>query len=347
MVSRSDENGKFNCCVLYLSVAKNGMAFIESLSHDLIVSGRSEKTSVTYAGCIRTFERGIPVPLDRVEREHIARFLQDLAQARRLASSTIKNFVHALRFFYAQTMRRPDLVDGLRAPRITQRPAVVLSLDEVARLFDCIRCSSHFAIASLLYGTGMRLGEATSVTISDVDAARGLIVVRHTKSRRPRVVRLTQELLGILRDDWRARRPPKPLLFPGLDATGPVDPTGVQRALQRAAAAAGITKRVTPHTLRHTYATHLIEGGVDLHTVQLLLGHSSLFTTLRYLHVSNAHLAGRPIVLPSLLADPAPGAIAQVCAPRPRTRKLHPLSPVRASAEPNLQLKATLQIALL
>ncbi len=324
------------------------MEFIDTLTNDLIVSGRSEKTAVNYSGCIRAFANATPVPLDQVEREHIARFIRDLAQARELASSTIANFVHALRFFYGQTMRRPDLVDGLRAPRITQKPAVVLSPDEVTRLFDCIRCSAQFAIASLLYGTGMRLGEATSITVDDIDVARGLIIVRHTKSRRPRVVRLTQELLGILRDDWRARRPPKPLLFPGLDPTRPIDPSAVQHALRRAAAAAGITKRVTPHTLRHTYATHLIEGGVDLHTVQLLLGHSSLFTTLRYLHVSNAHLAGRPIALPSLLADPTPGVSVPVRSPgRQRTARRHPQSMLCRSSVPNAQPRTSLQLPLI
>lgn len=282
------------------------MSNIEMLIEDLTMAGRSSRTAATYAGCIRIFERTCGVPLAQVTRQDVAKFLGDLAQGRRLAPPTVKNFVFALRFFYIHTVRRPEVVEGLRSPRITPKVAVVLSVDEVNRLLECIRSTTMYTFASLLYGTGMRIGEALAVTVDDIDAARGVIVVRHTKTRRPRIVRMSTELLSRLRADWRARRPPRPLLFPGLHGSRPLDQSTIGRALRRAAEEAGITKRVTPHVLRHTYATHLIEGGVDLHTVQLLLGHASLFETLRYLHLSNAHLAGRSTVMSPLLGEVPP-----------------------------------------
>lgn len=280
------------------------MEYIETMMSDLAVGGRSQQTSKTYACCVRAFARTFKAPLTRAKRDDIALFIRGLTDERRLAPSSVKNFVFALRFFYSVTMRRPELVEGLRAPKVTAKPVTVLSIEEVTRLLESIQGNTLYTIASLMYGTGMRLGEAIAITVDDIDASRGLIVVRHTKTRRPRVVRLSTELLIRLREYWRARRPPMPFLFPGLDGTRPINTSVIQRGLRRAATAAGITKRVTPHVLRHTYATHLIEGGIDLHTVQLLLGHASLFETLRYLHLSDAHLAGRPTILPSLLADP-------------------------------------------
>lgn len=293
------------------------MANLDTMIQDLTLTGHSPRTAETYAMCLRAFERTIQLPAARATRANIAAFIRHITETRRLAPSSVKNFVCALRFFYERTARLPELVEGLRAPRVTPRPAVVLSVEEVTRLLECTRASSQYAIASLLYGTGMRLGEALAVTVDDIDASRGVIVVRHTKTRRPRIVRMSTELLGRLRHDWRLRRPPGPLLFPGADGTRPIDPSAVQHALRRAATAARITKHVTPHVLRHTYATHLIEGGVDLHTVQLLLGHSNLYMTLRYLHVSNAHLAGRPIILPALLADPRPDIGYALPSPQP------------------------------
>ena len=205
--------------------------------------------------------------------------------------------------FRAQiTLRKPAIVEGLKAPRVSSKTVVVLSPDEVARFLGGFRLPIYFAIASLLFGTGMRLGEALAVTVDDIDAARGVITVRHTKTRRPRVVRLTPELLRRLRDYWRATRPTRPLLFPGTDPTRHLDSSAVQKVFKRVATEVGLGKRVTPHVLRHTYATHMLEAGVDIHTVQLLLGHATLYMTLRYLHLSTAHLAGRQTPLPPLLA---------------------------------------------
>lgn len=268
---------------------------------DLTVAGKSPRTCEAYAACVTAFGRFISVPLDRADRADVAAFLAHLAYERRLAPSTVKINVCALRFFFEITLDRPSVVAGLRVPRVTPTVPEVLSCEEVTRLLDSFASLTQYTLASLLYGTGMRLGEGLAITVHDIDAARGIIVVRHTKTRRPRVARMSRELLGRLRHYWRMTRPPLPLLFPGKDPTRPLEHSTVQKAFKRAAAAAGLRKHVTPHVLRHTYATHMLESGVDIHTLQLLLGHSSLQNTLRYLHVSTAHLAGRVTELGPLL----------------------------------------------
>jgi len=260
---------------------------------DLTVAGKAPRTCEAYAACVAAFGRFISVPLDGAERADVAAFIAHLAYERRLAPSTLKINVCALRFFFEVTAGRPAVVSGLKLPRVPQTSPEVLSVEEVMRFIGAFRSLNQYTLASLLYGTGMRLGEALSVTVHDIDAARGVIRVRHTKTRRPRVVRLSGELLVRLRRYWRVARPPLPLLFPGRDPSRPMKASTVQKAFKRATADAGLRKRVTPHVLRHTYATHMLEAGVDIHTVQLLLGHSSLQNTLRYLHLSTAHLAGR------------------------------------------------------
>ena len=240
---------------------------LASFTTDLQLGGKSPRTCVTYTACVRYFAAHLNIAPADATREHIAAFVTHLAHERRMAPSTVKNHVCALRFYYEFTQRRPDLLDGLRIPRVTPKSVVVLSPEEIGRLLRCFRSATHFAIASLLYGTGMRIGEALAITTDDIDAARGVIVVRHTKNRRPRVARLTQELLSRLRHYWRVRRPPGPLVFPGKDPTRPIDPSAVQNAFKQAARLSGLTKPVTPHVLRHTYATHMLESGVDIHTV--------------------------------------------------------------------------------
>jgi integrase/recombinase XerD len=277
---------------------------LAALETDLSLSSKSPSTCTTYTACVRYFTAYIGKSLTQTERSDVVRFVRHISQERRLTPATVKTYVCALLFAFRVTLGRPDVVDGLKAPRVTPPLAVVLSPDEVSRLLASFRAPTYVALSRLLYATGMRLGEALAVTVDDIDAARGVIRIQHTKTRRPRVARLSACLLEVLRSYWREVRPPRPLLFPGRDPSRPLDPTAVTRAFHRAALSANISKSVTPHVLRHSYATHLIEGGVDIHTVQLLLGHASLSTTLRYLHLSTAHLAGRRPALSPLLGMP-------------------------------------------
>lgn len=278
-----------------------GRSFLEKLSSELTVAGKAPSTVHGYVACAREFVLHADTSVSRLGRDHIARFLVHLSEERGLAPSTLKVYVYAVRFLFSVTLGRPSLVRHLKAPRVTPPPAVVLSPAEVERFFAGFRVRTYRTLACLLYGTGVRLGEGLALTVADIDASRGVIRVTKTKVRRPRMARLSDALLSELRSYWRAVRPPGPLLFPGQDPRVPLNPTTVRQAFKRAAEDSGLPKAVTPHVLRHTYATHLLEAGVDLHTVQLLLGHANLSATLRYLHVSTAHLAGRLAPLHPLL----------------------------------------------
>lgn len=268
-------------------------SFLQDLETGLQLAGKAPATVHAYVGCVRDFLAFADVGVSRLRRDDIARFLVHLAGERQLEPSTVKVYVYAIRFMFEVTLGRSSMVKELKAPRVTPKPIVVLSPDEVERLIASFRSRVYRTIASLLYATGLRIGEALALTVEDIDAARGVIVVRNTKVRRPRLARLSQALLALLRSYWRDVRPRKPLLFPGLNPAVPVNQSTVQGAFKVASRDAGLHKEVTPHILRHTYATHLLETGTDIHTVQLLLGHANIAATLRYLHVSTAHLAGR------------------------------------------------------
>lgn len=268
---------------------------------DLILSGKAPRTRKAYLDCLRQLADFLGADPADATRDDLARFVDHVVRQRRCSPSTLNITMVALRLFYQATAKRPEVVEGLRSPRITQRVPEVLSDREVFDLLDSFRSLRHRTIATLLYATGMRLSEGLNITTGDIDADRGVIVVRQTKTRRPRLVRLSDELLYQLRRYWKITRPPGPLLFAGKDPQRPLNASAVQRAFKQAARDAGLTKRVTPHVLRHTYATHMLEAGVDLYTVQLLLGHAQIRETLRYLHLSTAHLAGRPTVTPPLV----------------------------------------------
>ncbi len=278
-------------------------SFLFDFGTALTLAGKSRATVHAYVGCVRDFIKYTGVDASDVAPEHISRFVTHLAHERRLEPSTIKVYVYAVRFLFEVTLSRAELVSDLKAPRVTPKPIPVLSPNETLRFIESFRSRVHKTIASLIYATGLRVGEALALTINDIDAQRGVIVVRNTKVRRPRLARLSKALLELLRNYWRDVRPTKPLLFPGLDPKVPLNQSSVQGAFQAATRDARLHKPVTPHVLRHTYATHLLEGGVDIHTVQLLLGHANLAATLRYLHVSTAHIAGKSIQLHPLLAD--------------------------------------------
>jgi site-specific recombinase XerD len=203
------------------------------------------------------------------------------------------NHVAALRFFFVRTLKRPEFRDFLPYPREPERLPTILSLDEVARLINASGNLFRRALLMTLYGTGMRRSEVVRLRVSDIDSQRMIIRVVQGKGGKDRDLPLKPELLETLRAYWRWRKP-KGYLFPSHDPRrGPEEPISdktVWHACRDAARRAGITKHVTPHTLRHSWATHLLEGGTDLRTIQVLLGHGDLETTARYIHLSQAHL---------------------------------------------------------
>lgn len=307
---------------------------LDTLMLDLRLGGRSPRTCRTYVACVRHLLTRLRAP-PRATRDELAAFVTYLRDTRGLSPQAIKNYVYAIRFYFTHTLRRPSLVRGLKAPRITPRPPVVLGAHEVPRLLEAFDSSTHRVIATLLYATGLRISEALALTVDDLDVARGVIVVRHTKTRRPRIARLTRALFEVLQRYWERERPRGSLLFPSRETGRALDSSALHRAFQVASKRSGLGKRVTPHALRHSYATHMLEAGVDLHTVQLLLGHSRISSTLGYLHVSTAHLAGRRIEPSPLLVEP--GTCVPAFTPTP-TLPLRPLErlPSAPSPQPDL-----------
>src|SRR6266853_5719275 len=226
--------------------------------------------------------------------EELRRYQLYLLHEKRLALGTVENSISALRFLYKKTLKRRDLAfDDLPFPKQAHKLPTVLSQDEVTRLIEAARNRMHRTILMLLYGTGMRRTEASRLKVSDIDSQRMVIHIHSGKGLRDRDVPLTPKLLEALRDYWRWKKP-RVYLFPSrMSAPGveqPISDKTVWNVCRAAATRAGIHKKLHPHTLRHCFATHLLEGGADLRTIQLLMGHSDLRETVIYIHLSKRHM---------------------------------------------------------
>lgn len=214
----------------------------------------------------------------------------------------------ALQFLYRFTLKQDERFERLPCARAPKRLPTILSTDELRRLFDVVaRHPKHKALLFTLYGAGLRISEALGLRPGDIDGQRMFIHVRGGKGNKDRMVRLSPHLLAVLRDYWRQCRPGSWLFPQDRDPSRAMDPATAERMVTRAARRAGITRaRVSPHTLRHCYATHLLEAGTDLRSIQMLLGHANLKTTARYTHVSDQHL--RSVVSPLDRLYPAPAS---------------------------------------
>lgn len=204
---------------------------------------------------------------------------------------TMNSIVAALRFFFTHTLDRPDLARKLIRTAHARKIPVVLSLAEVKRLLEATTCLKHQAALSVAYGAGLRVAEVSTLKVSDIDSKRMLLRIERGKGGRYRNAMLPEGLLPLLRDWWRAGRQLGVMhadgwLFPGRNATVPISTRQLYRIVVEAAEAADIAKRVGPHTLRHSFATHLLEDGVDIRVIQALLGHAKLNTTAFYTQVA-------------------------------------------------------------
>jgi integrase/recombinase XerD len=230
---------------------------------------------------------------DKLGPEEIRAFLVDLVEQKKVSWPYYKQVLTSLRFLYRHVLHRGEVVEDVRCPRPEKRLPVVLSVDEVARFFQVITSLKHRTILMLAYGAGLRISEAVAVRLSDIDRQRNVIRVQQGKGKKDRYTVLSPALLEILdRYCWAAR--PKDLLFPSRSKDRPMTYSTVEEVCIRARQAAGIDKRISPHTLRHSFATHLLEAGTDLRVIQVLLGHASPRTTAIYTHVSTA-LIGKTV----------------------------------------------------
>lgn len=244
--------------------------------------------SYTYhLACFAKFHGRSP---EQLGPEEIRAYQVHLVTVKKVSWSTFNQTVCALRFFYRITLPRPWHVEMIPFGKQPKTLPVVLGGDEVQRFLACVPNSFYRTVLTTLYAAGLRLQEGLHLRLTDIDSARMLLQVRHGKGAKERIVPLSPRLLQELREHWLRTTPrPTTWLFPGRHGQ-PYSETNIQKVCHRAAAAAKLNKRVTPHTLRHSYATGLLEAGVDLLTIQKLLGHRSFSTTLIYLHVRQPYM---------------------------------------------------------
>jgi site-specific recombinase XerD len=257
----------------------------------LELRGMSPKTLRLYVDCVARFARHFGRSPEQLGTEEIRTYLLYLIHERKVAWGTYKQALAALRFLYRWVIEQGELVQDIRAPRPERRLPVVLSFEEVHRFFAAIPSFKHRTILMTAYAAGLRISEASGLRVGDIDSQRMVIRVVQGKRKKDRYTILSPLLLQMLRHYWWAARPTD-YLFPGRGRTGHVTSSTVQRACLEAQQAAGLSKQVTPHTLRHSFATHLLEAGTDLRVIQELLGHASPRTTAIYTHVSTK-LIGR------------------------------------------------------
>ena len=252
----------------------------------------SSETTRAYLFAVKDFAGYFGKRPDKLGQEHLRQYQLHLLNDRKLAAKTIVGRISALRFFFVKVLRRPYREIDLVYPKRPERLPVILSEEEVARLMESAITSYHRVILMTLYGTGLRREELCRLKVSDIDSQRMVVHVRQGKGNKDRDVTLSPRLLEVLRAYWKWRKP-KTYLFPSLyrkRPEQPIDSKTVWHAVREAARRAGIKKKVSPHLLRHSWATHLLERGTDLKTIQVLLGHVDLEATTIYLHLSQRHL---------------------------------------------------------
>lgn len=262
-------------------------ALRERMRDDMRIRNYSPHTQTCYISHVRRFAEHFKISPDKLGPQHIREYQAYLLN-QGASHDTLNNLGSALRFFYKITLRRPLMIDHIPLPKRSRKLPTVLSRKEVARLLEALPNLKHRAMLNVLYGCGLRVSELVNLQIPDIDSERMFVIVRQGKGKKDRMVPLSARLLEVLREYWRAYQP-KPWLFPGLPASRPITNRSVLRVCRNAAEKAGIEhKNVTPHTFRHSFATHLLESGTNVRAIQLLLGHSSLGTTAHYTHVSQA-----------------------------------------------------------
>ena len=268
-----------------------------------------------YIQAVERFAKYFRTPPDQLNQSHVRTYQAYLLRERKLGPRTVKLHVSALRFFFVKTLKRPYMLEDLPFPKVPRRLPAILTTDEVTRLIDGAR---NLTDRTMLMVLGMRNAELRHLQVRDIDSRRMLIHIQHGKGGRDRYVPLSARLLETLRVYYRWMRP-KTWLFPGTienwRADKPITAKVAWAACRSAATRAQLAKRVSPHLLRHSYASHLVEAGADLRTVQLLLGHVKLEHTIIYLHLSQRHLQA--------VANPLDALTISAPDTARRTRRLH------------------------
>lgn len=290
---------------------------MQRMREELVRRNYAATTIQSYLKAVEHFGEHVNAPLDQLGPDDIRSYHAHLLEDRKLAVNTVVLNVCALRFLYIRVLKRRDMKEDLPYPKQRQRLPVILSPGEVAQLIGAASNLYHRTILMTLYSTGVRRAELCRLKVSDIDSKRMMVRVVQGKGGIDREIPLSKKLLAALREYYRWMRP-QTYLFPGTvngsRADKPITPKVVWQAVREACTRAGIKKRVSPHSIRHCFATHLLESGADLRSIQMMLGHSDLEATTVYLHLSRRHLQAA--------ANPLDQIITPSTAQVPRSRRL-------------------------
>ena len=271
----------------------------QRMLEDLQIRHYSPTTIRIYLHSIAEFARHFRQPPDQLGPEHIRQYQLFFMKEKQVSLSTYIQMVCALRFFYTHTLGRKVPIDRIPFPRRERKLPLILSREEAKAVLEAPRTFRDRALLAVLYGCGVRVSEVTQLKLTDIDARRHVVWVRQGKRRKDRQTLLSPKLLELLRAYWRVERPQE-WLFLSARGNRPLSAKTVFLACRRAAQRAGLAKPVSPHSFRHAFATHLLESGTNLRTIQILLGHAHLETTARYLQVADVAIRSTPSPLDSL-----------------------------------------------
>jgi integrase/recombinase XerD len=259
----------------------------QRMLHDMQIRNLAENTQKSYLQQVSSFARHFRRSPETLGPEEIRAWTIYLVNERKLAPSSVQLAVGALRFLYRVTLRREWSDEDFPLPKKPVRLPVILSIEEVKALFDAIPSLKHRAMLMTAYAAGLRISEVAHLKAIDIDSQRMVIRVNQGKNHKDRYVMLSPRLLEILRAYWHDAHP-RDWLFPGDIPGRPITPCAIRLACNMARERSGIKKPITPHSLRHAFATHLLETGADVRRIQLLMGHRSLSTTSRYLRIATS-----------------------------------------------------------
>ena len=278
----------------------------QRMLEDLQLRNLSENTQEAYVRAVAQLAKFYNLSPERLTREQVRAYLVHLVKDRHVSPSLFNQVRCGLQFFYRVTLERNWILDGIVCAKTGKKLPTVLSPSEVAQFLGAIRRPKYRALFTTIYAAGLRVSEVVVLRIIDIDSRRMAIRVWQGKGKKDRYVMLSPKLLALLREYWKIARPTD-WLFPGRDRKRPLDRRNVGIACKRIARRAGLKKNVTPHTIRHSFATHLLEAGTDIRTIQALLGHRSLRTTALYTYVSLEKVVATPSPLDLLEAVAAGG----------------------------------------